>query len=104
METANRRIKKFAILVIASMAFAGACSTALNLDDHRSTQPWTYYLYLPETYTPDRAWPLFIGVNGSSADGRSCWNTWQRYADDKGFVLLCPELADSNGRLEQLRE
>lgn len=105
MSIAKRRTEHAAVLLVAFIALAGACSACAatpDPDDHRFAQPWPYYLYLPETYTPDRAWPLFIGVNGSSTEGRSCWKTWQRYADEKGYVLLCPELADPDGRLHQL--
>lgn len=103
---AKGRTKHSAVVLMTLIALAGvcsACSSAPSPDEHRFAQPWPFYLYLPETYTPDRGWPLFIGVNGSSTDGRECWNTWQRYADEKEYVLLCPELADPDGQLEQLR-
>jgi phospholipase/carboxylesterase len=106
MILAKGRTGHFAALLLALIALAGlcaACSSIPDPDEHRFAQPWPFYLYLPATYTPDRAWPLFIGVSGSSADGRSCWNTWQQYADEKEYVLLCPELADPDGQLEQLR-
>lgn len=106
LHAAKGRTEHFAVLLIAFIALAGAgsaCTAASNPDEHRFTQPWPYYLFLPEAYTPDWAWPLFVGVNGSSTDGQSCWKTWQPYADEKGYVLLCPELADSDGRLHQLR-
>jgi predicted esterase len=106
MATVKRQTRQYAALVFLLMALGAtpaACSTGPSPADHRFAQPWPFYLYLPDSYTPDRGWPLFIGVNGSSADGRSCWNTWQKYADEKGYVLLCPELADPDGRLEQLR-
>ncbi|HLC03610.1 MAG TPA: hypothetical protein VJK02_11280 [Anaerolineales bacterium] len=106
MTAAKGRTEHSAALLMALIALAGlpaACSIAPNPDEHRFAQPWPFYLYLPDIYTPDRAWPLFIGVSGSSTDGRSCWNTWQRYADERGYVLLCPELADPDGQLEQVR-
>lgn len=106
MTPTMRRIEYSAAILLASIALAGlvpACSSSPNPDEHRFPQPWPFYLYLPESYTPDRGWPLFVGVNGSSTDGRACWNTWQKYADEKGYVLLCPELADPDGQLEQLR-
>jgi len=106
MTLAKGRTRRSAALLLALVALVGlaaACSSSPDPDEHRFAQPWPFYLYLPDTYTPDRAWALFIGVSGSSADGRSCWNTWQKYADEKGYVLLCPELADPDGQLEQLR-
>lgn len=92
-----------AILVLFVVGLLSGCSSSPSPEEHRAEQPWPYYIYLPEAYTPDQAWPLFIGVHGSARDGRSCWNTWQAYADEHGYVLLCPELADSDGRLHQLR-
>jgi len=106
MTLAKGRTRRSAALLLALVALVGlaaACSSSPDPDEHRFAQPWPFYLYLPDTYTPDRAWALFIGVSGSSADGRSCWNTWQKYADEKSYVLLCPELADPDGQLEQLR-
>ena len=79
-----------------------ACNSAANPNKHRFSEPSPYYVYIPEGYTPDRAWPLLIGVNDLSTDGKSCWSAWQPYADEKGFVLLCPELADPDGQLNQL--
>jgi predicted esterase len=102
----KRHTKRSAAALLSLIALAGlpaACGSAPNPAEHQFAQPWPFYLYLPDEYAPDRALPLFIGVNGSSADGRSCWNTWQRYADEYGYVLLCPELADPDGRLEQVR-
>jgi predicted esterase len=78
-----------------------SCSSANNPNRHRFDEPSPYYLYTPQDYSPDRARPLFIGVNDLSTDGKTCWDTWQRYADEKGFVLLCPELADADGQLSQ---
>jgi predicted esterase len=89
-------------LTAIAMTFTAGCSSIPNAAEHRLEKPSPYYLYLPKAYSPERAWPLFIGVHGSSTDGRSCWKTWQPFADEKGFVLLCPELADSDGRLHQL--
>lgn len=88
-------------LITAVIALAG-CSSAANPNKHRFSEPSPYYVYTPKEYTPERAWPLFIGVNDLSTDGKACWNTWQPYADEKGYVLLCPELADPDGQLNQL--
>lgn len=90
-------------LIAASVLLVGlsSCSSADNPNRHRFEDPSPYYLYTPRDYSPDQAWPLFIGVNDMSTDGKSCWDTWQRYADEKGFVLLCPELADPDGQLNQ---
>jgi phospholipase/carboxylesterase len=64
-------------------------------------QPIAYLLYLPQQYSPDRAWPLFIGLHGYGGNARDCLNAWQSYADAAGFVLVCPSLNDSYGGWEQ---
>lgn len=64
---------------------------------YRHDQPNEYYLYAPKDYSPDRSWPLFIGIHGSGGTGLDCWNWWQAYADQEGFILLCPSIADSSG-------
>jgi phospholipase/carboxylesterase len=64
-------------------------------------QPVAYLLYLPQQYTPDRAWPLFVGLHGYGGNARDCLNAWQSYADEAGFVLVCPSLEDPYGGWEQ---
>ncbi|CAG0937402.1 hypothetical protein TFLX_06331 [Thermoflexales bacterium] len=59
--------------------------------------PTEYYLYLPRDYTPDRAWPAFVGIHGFGGDGTDCLEMWQASADDEGFILVCPSLADESG-------
>ncbi len=59
--------------------------------------PTEYYLYLPRDYTPDREWPLFVGIHGFGGNGMDCLKMWQAYADNDGFILVCPSLADENG-------
>ncbi len=64
-------------------------------------EPIEYYLYLPQQYTPDRAWPLFVGLHGYGGSAHDCLNAWQSYADEAGFVLVCPSLNDPDGGWEQ---
>lgn len=52
-----------------------------------------YYLYLPERYTPDKKWPLFIGIHGASGNGRDSISIWKDYADKEGFILVCPNFS-----------
>jgi phospholipase/carboxylesterase len=63
---------------------------------HRD-QPAEYYLYLPSSYTVDKDWPVFVGIHGFGQDGRECLDMWQEYADQEGFVLVCPSLSDESG-------
>lgn len=49
-----------------------------------------YALYVPETYTPDRAWPLVMALHGGSGNGRLfLWN-WLRDARSAGAILVAP--------------
>lgn len=66
-------------------------------DAHRHTQPVEYYLYVPKSYNPEKAWPLFIGIHGSGGTGRDCWNLWQTHAAREKFILLCPSLSGAGG-------
>jgi poly(3-hydroxybutyrate) depolymerase len=82
--------------------FLAACSPpsytlAHNPTPYERDLPTLYYLYLPASYTPDRDWPLFVGIHGAGGDGSNCLVMWQQYADPEGFVLLCPSLSDESG-------
>jgi len=90
------------VLVVLIVLLSGCAGSAVPEENHVES-PWPYYFYLPDGYTVEKTWPLFIAVHGSATDGSGCWETWQPFADDYGFVLLCPELADPDGRLHQLR-
>jgi hypothetical protein len=62
---------------------------------YKHVQPVEYYLYVPQDYSVEREWPLFVGIHGAGGDGLDCWNLWQSYADKEGFVLLCPSIPGS---------
>jgi len=49
-----------------------------------------YSLYIPETYSPDRACPLVIALHGGFSHGRDFIWTWLREARSRGFVLFAP--------------
>ena len=80
-------------------ALLTACgSSSINPDDYYHTSPAEYYLYVPAQYTPETNWPVFIGVHGAGRTGLDCWNDWQPYADEEGFILICPSMGgDSRG-------
>ncbi|HEY3473338.1 MAG TPA: hypothetical protein VGK56_01940 [Anaerolineales bacterium] len=59
---------------------------------YRHVQPVEYYLYVPDDYSADEEWPLFVGIHGAGGTGLDCWNLWQSYADNEGFILLCPSI------------
>jgi phospholipase/carboxylesterase len=49
-----------------------------------------YSLYVPEFYTPDRAWPLVVALHGGSGNGRNFLWTWLRDARSRGAILVAP--------------
>jgi phospholipase/carboxylesterase len=49
-----------------------------------------YVLYIPETYIPERAWPMIVALHGGYGHGRDFIWTWLREARTRGFVLLTP--------------
>jgi len=49
-----------------------------------------YSLYVPETYTPERHWPLVVALHGGSGHGRSFLWSWLRDARSFGAILVTP--------------
>ncbi len=86
-----------AFLIGVGLFAFNSFSITKDPSQYRHDQPIEYYLYAPENYSADRAWPLFVGIHGTGGSGLDCWNWWQSYADKEGFVLLCPSIADQSG-------
>ena len=49
-----------------------------------------FSLYVPEYYTPDRAWPLVMALHGGSGHGRAFLWSWLADARSFGAVLVSP--------------
>jgi phospholipase/carboxylesterase len=49
-----------------------------------------FSLYVPEYYTPDRAWPLVMALHGGSGNGRNFLWSWLRDARSYGAILIAP--------------
>lgn len=49
-----------------------------------------FSLYVPEYYTPDRAWPLVVALHGGSGDGRAFLWSWLRAARSHGAIVVAP--------------
>ncbi len=49
--------------------------------------------FVPPGYTPDRAWPMLVGVHGTDGHAEEERARWERLAQDKdaGFLIVCPE-------------
>lgn len=87
----------WAWLLVIALTLASCSVGGANPSSHRHENPSEYYLYLPKGYSEDQSWPVFVGVHGSGGSGKDCWSTWQSYADEEGFILVCPSLADERG-------
>jgi phospholipase/carboxylesterase len=49
-----------------------------------------FSLYVPEYYTPDRAWPLVMALHGGSGNGRNFLWSWLRDVRSFGAILIAP--------------
>jgi phospholipase/carboxylesterase len=49
-----------------------------------------FSLYVPEDYSPDRAWPLVTALHGGSGNGRNFLWSWLRDARTFGAILIAP--------------
>ncbi|MBR1156793.1 phospholipase [Bradyrhizobium sp. JYMT SZCCT0428] len=49
-----------------------------------------FSLYVPEYYTPNRAWPLVMALHGGSGNGRGFLWSWLRDARSHGAILIAP--------------
>jgi hypothetical protein len=91
--------------VAALAVLALRTSAPKNPEKYRHVQPVEYYLYVPEAYTADQEWPMFVGIHGAGGTGLDCWNLWQSYAEQEGYVLLCPSIpGDASGFYQDVGE
>ena len=66
---------------------------------HFDNEPRTrggFSLYVPESYTPDRAWPLVVALHGGSGHGRGFLWSWLRDARSFGAILIAPTSAGNS--------
>jgi phospholipase/carboxylesterase len=49
-----------------------------------------FSLYVPEHYTPERAWPVIVALHGGSGNGRDFLWMWVREAKSYGYLLVAP--------------
>jgi phospholipase/carboxylesterase len=58
-----------------------------------------FSLYVPEYYTPHRAWPLVMALHGGSGNGRGFLWSWLRDARSFGAILVAPTATGSTWAL-----
>jgi phospholipase/carboxylesterase len=49
-----------------------------------------FAVYVPETYTTERTWPVIIALHGGSGNGDDFLWTWVREAKSFGYLLVAP--------------
>ncbi len=49
-----------------------------------------FSVYVPEYYSPDRAWPLVMALHGGSGNGRGFLWSWLRAARSFGAIVVAP--------------
>jgi phospholipase/carboxylesterase len=58
-----------------------------------------FSLYVPEYYTPERAWPLVMALHGGSGNGRGFLWSWLRDARSHGAIVVAPTATGSTWAL-----
>jgi phospholipase/carboxylesterase len=74
----------------ARLAQPAAEDTGIIHDHNVSGSRGGFSLYVPEYYTPDRAWPLVMALHGGSGNGRGFLWSWLRDARSHGAILVAP--------------
>ena len=65
-------------------------STGIIHDHNEAGSRGGFSLYIPEYYTPDRAWPLVMALHGGSGNGRGFLWSWLGDARSLGAILVAP--------------
>ncbi len=81
---------------LAAPAFA---DSGIFHDRHEPGSRGGFSLYVPEYYTPDRAWPLVVALHGGSGNGRGFLWSWLRDARSRGAILVAPTATGSTWAL-----
>jgi phospholipase/carboxylesterase len=63
------------------------------------TERGGFWLYVPENYVPNRAWPLVMALHGGSGTGRLFLWSWLRDARSRGAILVAPTSVGSTWAL-----
>jgi len=74
----------------ARLAAPARENTGILHDHNEPGSRGGFSLYVPEYYTPERAWPLVMALNGGSGNGRSFLWSWLRDARSFGAILVAP--------------
>jgi phospholipase/carboxylesterase len=76
--------------LLARLAEPANENTGIIHDHNEPGSRGGFSLYVPEYYTPDRAWPLVMALHGGSGNGRGFLWSWLRDARSHGAILIAP--------------
>ncbi|SHL07418.1 phospholipase/carboxylesterase [Bradyrhizobium lablabi] len=76
--------------LLARLAEPARENTGILHDHNEPGSRGGFSLYVPEYYTPDRAWPLVMALHGGSGNGRGFLWSWLRDARSYGAILVAP--------------
>ncbi len=76
--------------LLARLAEPAAENSGILHDHNEPGGRGGFSLYVPEYYTPERAWPLVMALHGGSGNGRGFLWSWLRDARSFGAILVAP--------------
>jgi len=76
--------------LLARLAAPHRQDTGIFHDHNEPGSRGGFSLYVPEYYTPERAWPLVMALHGGSGNGRGFLWSWLRDARSHGAILVAP--------------
>jgi phospholipase/carboxylesterase len=85
--------------LLARLAESPQENTGITHDHNEPGSRGGFSLYVPEYYTPDRAWPLVMALHGGSGNGRGFLWSWLRDARSHGAILIAPTATGSTWAL-----
>ena len=85
--------------LLARLAEPANENTGIMHDHNEPGSRGGFSLYVPEYYTPDRAWPLVMALHGGSGNGRGFLWSWLRDARSFGAILVAPTATGSTWAL-----
>jgi phospholipase/carboxylesterase len=81
--------------LMARLAAPARENTGILHDHNEPGSRGGFSLYVPEYYTPERAWPLVMALHGGSGNGRNFLWSWLRDARSFGAILVAPTATGS---------
>jgi phospholipase/carboxylesterase len=76
--------------LLARLVARSQQNTGILHDHNEAGSRGGFSVYVPEYYTPDRAWPLVMALHGGRGNGRAFLWSWLRDARSHGAILVAP--------------